>query len=265
MNISRRTLITTGAMSLASLGLAACDLFESGGMDSYIIATDTNFVPFEYADEEGAYVGIDIDIMKAVSVDQDFILQLQPIGFDNAVKAVQNGTADGIIAGFSKTEEREELFDFSETYFDSTVCCAAFSSSDINSLEDLAGKKVAVKKGTMSEMWAESLKGQYGFETVQFETSDLLYEDVFAGNTDACCEDTPVMKYAISIGYVDFKIVQESSSNSEYATPYAFAVKKGSNKRLLTAFDEGIRNIKSNGKLDEIIAKYMDVAEETAE
>lgn len=257
MNISRRSFFATGAATFAALGLYACAGTDSGSGDGYKIATDTTFAPFEYAEADGTYVGIDVDILAAVAADQNFSYTLDPLGFDAALQAVQADQADGVIAGMSITEERKETFDFSDAYFDSTVCAAALSSGDIKSLDDLNGKSVAVKTGTMSEKWAESLKDEYGFTTVQFDTSDVMYQDVIAGNTAVCFEDTPVMAYAISTGSVDLMIVAEAESDSEFATPYGFAVKKGANADLLSAFNAGLKNIKESGKYDEIVDTYI--------
>ena len=225
--------------------------------ENYIIATDTAFAPFEYANEAGDYEGIDIDILAAVAEDQGFTYELQPVGFDAALQAVQSGQANGVIAGMSITEERAEVFDFSEPYYDSTVCCAVAANSDIASLEDLAGQKVAIKTGTMSADWANSMAEQYGFTTTEFADSDIMYQDVMAGNSVACFEDTPVMGYAISTGAVDLKIIAEAESDGDFATPYGFAVKKGENADLLQKFNDGLANIKANGKFDEIVAKYI--------
>lgn len=259
-NISRRSFLA-GAGSFMALGLAACG--GSGGGDAagttYKIVTDTLFAPFEFTEADGTYVGIDIDILAAVAEDQGFAYELDPLGFDAALQAVQADQADGVIAGMSITEERKEVFDFSDPYFDSTVCAACLSSSDIASLDDLAGQKVAVKTGTQSESWALSLKDQYGFETVQFDDSPVMYQDVIAGNTVACFEDTPVMGYAISTGSVDLKVFAECAADDpKYATPYGFAVKKGANAELLSMFNAGLASIKGNGKYDEIIATYIE-------
>lgn len=260
-NISRRAFL--GGSGLLALSLAACgggsgsDAGGSGDGTVYKIATDTTFPPFEYAEADGSYVGIDVDILAAVAADQGFEYELEPLGFNAALQAVQSGQSDGMIAGMSITEERRETFDFSEPYFDSTVCAAALADGEISSLDDLAGLTVAVKTGTMSESWALSIQGDYGFETVQFDDSDVMYQDVLAGNSAACFEDTPIMGYAISTGNVALKLIAEVESDSEYATPYGFAVKKGENAELLAAFDAGLANIKADGTYDAIIDKYF--------
>lgn len=271
--LTRRQAILAGLGSVATLGLAACGGSSDAGSGSdaskvYTIATDTVFAPFEFTDESGTYIGVDIDLLAAVAADQGFEYELNPVGFDAALQNVQSGQADGVIAGMSITDERKEIFDFSEPYYDSTVCAAALASSSIASLDDLKGQKVAVKNGTQSSLWADSLKEQYGFETVTFDDSATMYQDVAAGNTVCCFEDTPVMSYAISqfaatngSEGVDFKLIADCGPDSEFATPYGFAVNKGDNADLLAAFDAGLANIKANGTYDEIVAKYVQSVE----
>lgn len=269
---SRRQALTLGLGSAAALGLAACGGSGDTGTDAatttYTIATDTVFAPFEFTDESGNYIGIDIDLLAAIAADQGFSYELNPVGFDAALQNVQSGQADAVIAGMSITDERKKVFDFSEPYYDSTVCAAAPSSSEIAGLDDLRGVTVAVKNGTQSSLWAESLAEEYGFTTVTFDDSATMYQDVVAGNTACCFEDTPVMSYAISrfeesggSEGVDLKLIADCGSDSEFATPYGLAVNKGDNAELLELFDAGLANIKKNGTYDEIIATYVQSVE----
>ena len=232
------------------------------GSKKYTIATDTRFLPFEYTEEDGTLVGIDIDLLAAVAKDQGFDYELVPADFDTASQEVLDGTADGIIAGLGITDERKRDFDFSVPYYDCTVCCAVKVGSDIESLDDLKGASVAVKDGTMSQDWAKSIAGKYGFKMTAFTSSDTMYKDVETGNSAACFEDTPVMGYHIhqheSTGGKkgsNFSIIAEG--DSEFTTPYAFAVCKGKNPELLKAFNDGLSNIKRDGTYDEVINKYV--------
>ena len=74
----------------------------------WVIATDTSFKPFEYTDDAGQFVGIDVDILAAVAADQGFEYELQSLGWDASIAACQAGQADGMIAGASITDERKE-------------------------------------------------------------------------------------------------------------------------------------------------------------
>jgi polar amino acid transport system substrate-binding protein len=218
----------------------------------YKIATDTTFAPFEFQNDAGEYVGIDIDILAAIAADQGFKYDLSPLGFNAAVAALESNQADAVIAGMSITEERQKKYDFSAPYYDSGVVMAVSAANDtIKSYKDLAGKKVAVKTGTEGATFAESIKDANGFDLVYFDESPMMYEDVKTGNTVACFEDYPVMGYGISQGN-GLKMVTDMEKGSSYG----FAVLKGKNTELLKMFDEGLKNIKANGKYQEILDKY---------
>ncbi len=249
------TLALTMAFSFAACGgsqeAPADDAAAEG--KTYIIATDTTFAPFEFQNEAGEYVGIDMDLLAAIAEDQGFQYELQYLGFDAAVQALESGQADGVIAGMSITEERQQKFDFSEAYFDSGVVMGiAADNEEIKSYEDLAGKKVAVKRGTEGMDFAESIKDQYGFETVVFDTSDAMCMDVKVGNSVACFEDYPVMGYGIVQGN-GLKMVTEKEQGSSYG----FAVGKEQNAELLEMFNTGLANLKESGKYQEILDTYI--------
>ncbi len=220
--------------------------------EKYIIATDTVFPPFEFTNEDGDFVGIDVDIINAIAEDQGIDVEIQSLGFDAALLAVQSGQADGVIAGMSITDERKQSFDFSEPYFDADVTMAVAKGSDVKSYEDLAGKTVAVKTATNGADFAKSIADEYGFTVVEFKDSPTMYQDVIAGNTAACFEDYPVMAYNIQQG-AELEMPEGATAAG---TQYGFAVAKGQNAELLEKFNAGFANIKENGKFQEIVDTY---------
>ncbi len=237
------------AVLMMVLSFAGC----AAKSDKYIIATDTTFAPFEFEDKSGKFVGIDMEILEAIAKDQGFEYELQILGFNAAVQALEAKQVDGVIAGMSIKPDRQLKFDFSTPYFDSGVVMGiAADNNDIKSYDDLKGKSVAVKTGTEGASFAESIKDQYGFTTTYFEDSANLYEEVKAGNSVACFEDYPVLGYAITQG-VGLKIVTEKEQGSSYG----FAVSKGEDAELLKMFNEGFEHLKASGKYQEILDKYI--------
>ena len=227
----------------------------AGGDKEWIIATDTVFKPFEYTDESGNFVGIDVDILAAIAEDQGFKYELQSLGFDAAAMAVQAGQADAIIAGATIKQERiDSGWIFSEGYYNATQTFVVAVDSDIASYEDLSGKNVAVKQGTAGADFANSLKDEYGFTVTTFEDTPSMYQDVVLGNSAACVEDTPIMASNIKEGGLDLKIPEGMESEG---APYGFAIMDEKNQELLDMFNTGLANIKENGTYDEIIAKYL--------
>lgn len=228
---------------------------EATGDKVWVIATDTVFRPFEYTNENNEFVGIDVDILAAIADDQGFKYELQSLGWDAAVAAVQAGQADGLIAGATIKQERiDSGWIFSEGYYNATQTFVVPAESDIDSFEGLAGKNVAVKNGTAGADFANSLKDQYGFTVTVFEDSPTMYQDVLLGNSAACVEDTPIMADNIKTGNLALKIPEGMESEG---APYGFAIMDQNNQELLDMFNAGLANIKESGKYDEIIAKYL--------
>lgn len=222
---------------------------------TWIIATDTVFRPFEYTDENGNFVGIDVDLLAAIAEDQGFSYELQSLGWDGAVAAVQAGQADAIIAGATIKQERiDSGWIFSDGYYNATQTFVVSEGSDIASFEDLAGKNVAVKNGTAGADFANELKDEYGFTVTVFEDSPTMYQDVINGNSAACVEDTPIMADNIKTNGLALQI---PAGMENEGAPYGFAIMNPDNQELLDMFNAGLANIMANGKYDEIVNTYL--------
>lgn len=248
---------STGEADAAAAGDNAADTTDTAASSDkvWVVATDTVFRPFEFTNENGEFVGIDVDILAAIAEDQGFQYELKSLGWDAAVAAVQSGQADAIIAGATIKQERiDSGWIFSDGYYNATQTFVLAEGSDIKGYEDLAGKNVAVKNGTAGMDFANSLKDEYGFTTSVFEDSPTMYQDVILGNSVACVEDTPIMADSIKIG--DLALTIPEGMESEGA-PYGFAIMNEGNQALLDMFNAGLANIKANGKYDEILNKYL--------
>ena len=142
--MSRRGFLGLAAGTAAALGLGLVGCGGSSSSDSgsktYKIATDTSFPPFEFTDDSNNFVGIDVDLLKAIGDKEGFKYDLQSLGFDAAVAALESNQADAVIAGMSITDERKQKYDFSEAYYDSYVCMAVKDGGDVKGYDDLKGK-----------------------------------------------------------------------------------------------------------------------------
>ena len=227
----------------------------AGSGKTWVIATDTAFMPFEYTDASGNFVGIDVDIVAAIAEDQGFDYEMKSLGWDASIAACQSGQADAMIAGASITDERKESgWIFSDGYYTATQTMTVAENSDITGFEDLAGQTVAVKTATQGAAYAESLKDQYGFNITYFEDSPTMYQTVLGGQCVACFEDTPIMQANIKNSGLALKVLEDTANEG---SDYGFAIFSESSQELLDMFNAGLANIKANGTYDEIIAKYL--------
>lgn len=242
----------TTAAKAEDTAAAGTDAAAPAAGKKYVINTDTTFAPFEFENDKGEMVGIDLDILKAIAEDQGFEYEVIPVGFSAAVTALEAGECDGVIAGMSITDERAAKYDFSEPYYDSGVGMAVLQGSDITTYDQLKGQNVAAKIGTEGCTFAESIADQYGFEVTQFESSSDMYQAVLGGEAVACFEDYPVIGYEISRG-----LGLTLPTPMEKGSSYGFATLKGANPELVEMFNKGLENIKANGKYEEILNTYI--------
>ncbi len=251
--VLHRTALLVTALLVGSLSPLLTAGTASADGEKYVIATDTTFAPFEFQDKQGNFVGIDMDLIRAIAADQHFTVDIKPLGFDAALQAVQANQVDGVIAGMSITDKRKQVFDFSEPYFESGIQMAVLKTNeDIKSYDDLRGKRVAVKNGTQGATFANSIKDKYGFQVVSFADSSSMFDEVKTGNSVAVFEDYPVLLYGIAQGN-GFKTV----TPKEDPTGYGFAVNKGRNAELLQKFNAGLNNLKKSGEYDKIVNTYL--------
>ena len=242
----------TTAAKAEDTAAAGTDAAAPAAGKKYVINTDTTFAPFEFENDKGEMVGIDLDILKAIAEDQGFEYEVIPVGFSAAVTALEAGECDGVIAGMSITDERAAKYDFSEPYYDSGVGMAVLQGSDITTYDQLKGQNVAAKIGTEGCTFAESIADQYGFEVTQFESSSDMYQAVLGGEAVACFEDYPVIGYEISRG-----LGLTLPTPMEKGSSYGFATLKGANPELVEMFNKGLENIKADGTYDKILSTYI--------
>ena len=228
--------------------------------DAIKVVSDTAYAPFEFKDSDQTYKGIDVDIINKVAELKSWNINMTFPGFDAAVNAVQSGQADAIMAGMTKTKDREKVFTMSDTYYDTKVVIATTKTHAIKSYSQLKGKTVGVKNGTAAQRFLEKIKDKYKFTIKTFDTTDLTYNSLNSGSIDAMMDDQPVIEYAIKQGQ-NLKI----SMKGEAVGSFAFGVKKGSKyEYLVTEFNEALAQMKKDGSLDKIISKWTGATKATS-
>lgn len=219
---------------------------------TFVIGTDTTFAPFEFRDN-GQLTGIDMDLLRAIAKQEGFEVEIRSLGFNAALQALTSNQVAGVIAGMSITDERKDIYDFSEPYFESGIQMAvAKGNEDIKGYADLKGKTVVAKTGSEGEAYAKKISGEYGFTVKALDQSATMVESVKAGSAVAVFDDYPVLAYGIAQNN-GLKAVTDKVPGGSYG----FAVNKGKNTALLAAFNDGLATLKANGEYDKILDKYL--------
>ncbi|WP_413467990.1 ABC transporter permease subunit [Glutamicibacter sp. JL.03c] len=251
-----RRWVAAAAIGLMALVIGAPSAMAQGSDSvegkTFVIGTDTTFAPFEFR-KDGELTGIDMDILQAIAEDQGFKVEVRSLGFSAALAALSANQVDGVIAGMSITDERKEIYDFSEPYFESGVQMAVSQKDeDIKGYEDLDGKTVVAKTGSEGEAYAKSISKEYGFKVKSLDQSATMYESVKSGSAVAVFDDYPVLAYGIAQGN-GLKTVTDKVPGGSYG----FAVNKGENTALLAAFNDGLAELKANGEYQKILDEYL--------
>ncbi|MBV7505469.1 transporter substrate-binding domain-containing protein [Bacillus sp. sid0103] len=243
---------------ILSIFIAACGSKETAGEKEkggkvYKVGVDTTYPPFEFK-EGNEYKGIDIELINAIAKNQGIKIELSPMDFGGIIPAMQANQLDVAIAGMSITDDRKKVVDFSTPYFDAGLTVVVKKdNSSIKSVDDLKGKKVAVKKGTTGAKYAQDNAAKLGITVTQFNDSPAMFQEVANGNADALIEDYPVISYAIAQKDLGLKIVGDRLNGDQYG----IAVLKGQNADILKKINKGLDELKKDGTYDKIIKSYL--------
>ncbi|GAA1350010.1 basic amino acid ABC transporter substrate-binding protein [Arthrobacter koreensis] len=247
------------AAALSVLALSACgggsDSASDSGMNlvsegKLTVCSDIPYPPFEY-EENGEYVGFDMDLVKEIASGMGLEASIQDVGFDGLQggTVLAAGQCDLGASAMTITEERQKNLTFSDPYYDSLQSILVPEGSDITGIEDLAGKKVGVQQGTTGEAYARDNAADA--EIISYPSDAELFPALQAGNVDAVLQDLPV-----NLGHTQegaFTIAAKFETDESYG----FAMAKNASEELVSGVNEQLAALRDNGKYQEIYDKYF--------
>lgn len=246
------------ALSMTAVGCAADDTTtttESGAElvkeGVLTICTHLPYEPFEFTDG-GEVVGFDIDVLKIAAEAEGLDTEVVDIGWETITsgEALNTGQCDVGAGAMTITPEREAVMDFTDPYFTATQALMTKTGSGITSLDDLAGKKVAVQDGTTGADYVRE-NAPEDTEIVSFEDSSLMQQAVKTGRVDAGVNDNGLLNYFVSQN-PDVEVVTEFQTGESYG----FSVEKDSNDELLTIINDAI----ASDEYDTVYEKWFGTA-----
>ena len=139
----KRVLVALLAISMAAGVLTGCG--SKGSDKTFTVGFDAEFPPYGYRDDNGEYVGFDLDLAAEVCKRQGWELVKQPIDWDAKDMELSSGAIDCIWNGFTMNG-REDAYTWTEPYVDNSQVFVVAAASGVQNKEELAGKVVAVQK-----------------------------------------------------------------------------------------------------------------------
>ena len=223
-----------------------------------IMSTNAQFPPYEMvADGEGfngtGFEGIDVEIASAIADKLGLELQIDDMEFDSALLAVQNNTADVMLAGLSYSEERDEVVDFTDSYATGVQVVIVKDGSDVT-MDNLGEKMIGTQRGTTGYIYASDTpeNGGYGEDHVlAYDNGATAEQALMNGQLDAVIIDEAPAKEFVAANE-GLTILPGNWVEEQYCA----AVDEG-NTELLNAINTALNELMDDGTVQEILDKYI--------
>ena len=223
----------------------------------FIVGFDAEYPPYGYKDDNGEYVGFDLDLAQEVCARNGWELVKQPIDWDSKDMELNSGSIDCIWNGFTMTG-REDDYTWSKPYVDNSIVVVVKEGSGIEKKEDLAGKVVAVQADssglaalTDEEDNEENLKLAASFSDLQ-QVADYntAFMNLEAGAVDAIVVDIGVADYQLE-SRTGFVMLDDKIRTEQYAVGF-----KLGNEELRDQVQSTLDEMVKDGTFDDIAKKW---------
>ena len=247
---------------LAAIALVALVLSGPPGAsagDSLRIGVQNERPPFSFRDADGRLQGFDVEIAWALCVTLKVQCDLSPLDFASLIPDLQAGRIDTAVASMSITEERLQLVDFTDKYYQSGNRFVARRGTFAGfSPAALAGKTIGVKRGTTHDRYlSKTLKDPSAIR--RYGNSDEIYIDLALGRLDLALGDAISLTERFlktDLGREFDFVGPELNDPAWFGRGEGIAVRKG-NAGLLTRLNQALQQILADGTYAEIRSQYF--------
>jgi polar amino acid transport system substrate-binding protein len=235
------------------------DRIEESG--KIVVFTNANFPPFEFA-RGTKVVGSDVDLAVAIADKIGVKLEMKDADFDGIISAVAGGKADIAISAFTIDDSKLDSVDFSIPYARSAQFLVLPADSDIENMEDLAGKRVAAAIGysgqvVLDQEIRDGVLAGSNVAAVYVNSAAEGSLELLSGKQDALIMDEYVAK-KIAAQNQSLKTVKLIYADGrDIAEEYGVVVPKN-NYDLLAVVNATIEELLQSGQIDAWIMSYVD-------
>lgn len=225
------------------------DLFPSGEL---VIAVDASYPPFATATDDGALIGLDIDLARALAERIGIPVRFVNMGYDGLYDSIFTGQTDAVISALLVDEFRLADVQYTQFYFDAGLMLITPVSSAIQSMDALPTHALAYEFGAQADSEARRWSRRIApFTHHPYELPAYALESVRLGQSDAALVD------AIS-GRLYLRQHPAWDTQTHYVThqPLAIAVRID-RKHVLRLLNNALKSLQEDGTLDAIIARWL--------
>ena len=253
--------LVLGAVCCLVLALGSCggqtetETASHSDLPVILVGSD-NYPPFHYEDANGQPTGIDVDLAKEAFRRMGYQAVFVTIDWEDKQDLVERGEIDCIWGSFS-SDGREDQYLWTEPYLYSRQVVAVRQDSDIQTLADLAGKRVAVQSTTKPEelfLTHTDPRIPRVAEVFSLQDRELIYPYLSKGYADALAAHETAILQCMSDYSLDYRILDEPLLTVGLGVAFARTDQRGLDKELSRTFEE----MRADGSLEQIVGRYLD-------
>lgn len=253
--------LVLGAVCCLALALGSCggqtetERVTHSDLPVILVGSD-NYPPFHYEDANGQPTGIDVDLAKEAFRRMGYQAVFVTIDWEDKKDLVERGEIDCIWGSFS-SDGREDQYLWTEPYLYSRQVVAVRQDSDIQTLADLAGKRVAVQSTTKPEelfLAHTDPRIPRVAEVFSLQDRELIYPYLSKGYADALAAHETAILQCMSDYSLDYRILDEPLLTVGLGVAFARTDQRGLDKELSRTFEE----MRADGSLEQIVGRYLD-------
>ena len=254
--MKKRTVAVVMAAAM-TIGMMVTGVSVQAGVEdkTLIVGFDAEYPPFGYKDDNGDYVGFDLDLAQEVCDNLGWELVKKPINWDSKDMELNSGTIDCIWNGFT-INGREDDYTWSDPYLNNEQVMVVAADSGIEKLDDLAGKNVVVQAASaaldaLNSDDNKDLTASFGSLT-ENPDYNTAFMNLDSGAADAIAVDIGVAKYQLSQREEGKYVILDEPIQSEQ---YGIGFAKGNDELKDTVWAEVLK-LYDAGEVDKLAEKY---------
>lgn len=219
-----------------------------------IIVGSDRYEPYIYLDEDGKFSGIDVELATEAFHRMGYEPEFQEILWENKKDALTDGTVDCLWGCFSMNG-REDEYQWAGPYLYSSQVVVVREDSEIQTVSDLTGKRIAVQETSKAEEYLLQLNNEKvpDVEMVYaFSNMDEVYAALRKGYVDAICGHESALNVLVESAPAQYRILKENL----FAVRLGVAFDKTYDPEFVRELDQILKDMMVDGTTARIVERY---------
>lgn len=195
--------------------------------------------------------GYEVGIIKNVAERMGVEVEFYDVTWSGLFAGLLSEKWDWAASSVFITAERQNMMDFSHPYQESDVAFLKPAGSQLDSLEDLKGKKLGADTGSGAHNWLTDNQDKYGpYEILTYDGMSEVQQDVVSGRLDGGLGDSPNMEFfAAQYPEVEMGLYLDKG--------YMIGIAFRPGDPMVDEFNEALMEMKKSGKTAEIYEEFF--------